>query len=160
MVGDLLIDVREDRLQARSLCRLRDVCGLLHLGHALLVEGLTVALLPEAAAREVCLEAGHGVLLLPLSDERLGDVTGRVVGGRVPPHTEGQRFNERRPLPSARALDRLSGHLSHGEEVVPIDDDTADTVSLALDGKAVGCRLLLSRHRDRVAIVLAEEDRG
>src|SRR5581483_10375428 len=68
------------------------------------------------------------VLLFPLNAFEV-DVRARVVRGGVRRRAIRHRLDERRALAGMRALDRLAGHLVHGEDVAAVDPNAGHAVT-------------------------------
>ena len=72
-------------------------------------------------------------------------------------HAVGHRLDQRRAFAGARTIDGLLGGAVDGEDVVAVDAHAGHAVGVGLDRHRLAARLLARRHRDRPAVVLADE---
>src|SRR5574340_1078619 len=78
----------------------------------------------------------------------------------VPKVTVSMHFNERWAISATRATHRLTRSLVNGDDVILVHGDARDAVALGAIGiPREGGRPHLG-HRDRIAIVLTDEDNG
>src|SRR6202521_4047469 len=113
---------------------------------------------PGALAGRESPDAFYRVTLLGVIELGLVAVLLRVVRGVVESHPVGAAFDQRRPAPGKRAVDRLDRCRVHRKQVVAVHDEPRDAVALGSSGQLQRGGLLVYWDRDRVVFVDQHHD--
>ena len=155
------IDVRLDGLGRGLGPRGGGVRGGVHLGADLLAQLREVLGRGDPRLLEEGREQLERVAIPVLLAFLLGPVELLVVGERVRVGANDVRMDEGRPLPVARVGERVLQRIVRGQKVaaVGLGDEEAGIRTHELRDGAAG-RVHLDGHRDRIAVVLHDEDDG
>ena len=137
------------------LCRFGGLVNLVpdasaDLGGLLVVEGADLS--------KAALEQHERIAFLPGPDFFRRAIGAVVVIRGVRLETIDLGLDQGRAVPAPGAIGGFPDHIVDGEKIGAIDDDPGKSITGGAIGDVVDRHLALNRDRDRIAVVLAEED--